>query len=187
MFVHIVSKYCISCYIRSKERVPFDWVTSRIDLSCAIRKIKTCCIGSKLKKGEGKIASWVVALWRASIDFHARLVSHVSSSSIWISTPPIDSRPTSPSSWHFSTLFPPPYSLLFLFLFFFFSKYLSKLFLSLSVVFSPSSLFLRLLYLLIKKKMWRNEGERENRNFHHLWRWPDSLGSEMGRDENFIF
>lgn len=105
MFVHIVSKYCISCCIRSKERVPFDWVISCIDLSCAIRKIKTCCIGSKLKKGEGKIASWVVALWRASIDFHARLVSHVSSSSIWISTPPIDSRPTSPSSWHFSTMF----------------------------------------------------------------------------------
>ena len=181
MFVHIVSKYCISCCIRSKERVPFDWVISCIDLSCAIRKIKTCCIGSKLKKGEGKIASWVVALWRASIDFHARLVSHVSSSSIWISTPPIDSRPTSPSSWHFSTMFqsfvPLP--------FFFFSKYLSKLFLSLSVV--SSSLFLRPLYLLIKKKMWRNEGERENRNFHHLWRWPDSLGSEMGRDENFIF
>ena len=146
MFVHIVSKYCISCCIRSKERVPFDWVISCIDLSCAIRKIKTCCIGSKLKKGEGKIASWVVALWRASIDFHARLVSHVSSSFIWISTPLATPNWFTTYFSFFLTFFNNVSVFSSSSFFFFFSKYLSKLFFSLLFFLPPLFFFVFFTY-----------------------------------------
>lgn len=81
-------------------------------------------------------------------------------------------------------MFPPPLHIAFCSLsFFFFSKYLSKLF-SLAVVSLSLSLSLRLLYLLIKKKMWRNE---ERIATFTTLTMVDSLGSEMGRDENFIF